>query len=810
MAGPSAKSEDPGYRPEHNDQPEIVTSATPPRQLTVAHVIHSLGAGGAEAVLVELARAAPAAGLRLVVVGLSDARSGEEVDNRVVPQLRELGATVYEMHTGRYDPTSAVTLARLLRDERVDIVHTHLKHADIVGGAAARLAHLPAVSTLHVIDIPTSRPHQLRVAAGVFARRHLSRRVIALSSAQRRWYSRYAGDAPVTVLPNGVVEPQVTRDRASIRAEIRVPEGALLALCVSLMRPEKGHAALLEAIRQLPDDLPLVVALAGDGPLLADIRSAIDSDSVLRERIRILGFRSDVSDLLSACDFVIQPSLEDALPTSLISALAAARPIVATNVGGIPDIVGPGCGLLVEPGQPAALSAAVAKMATMLRSDEAESTAMRQAGREQYERSFSAEVWVNRLRSVYEQVIGPVGAKSAVTTQTRSRRVVLVEFPPAGGLFQFSLQLGEALAQAGDEVELITGPAPELNSRVPGCRVRSLLPTWHPTAGANVPEWWRRARRGVRAGQHTAAWAILLGYLVRTRPDVVLWSAWRFPVDGWGVRLVRKVLPRTVLGIVAHEPRPLVEQPGQNGMYKTSGATSRALAPAYADLDVAFVLGESARQTLIETWPITAPVHVIPHGDESIFASTPIAGVDTTGPVALCFGTITAYKGIDTLCDAWPTVRARVPAAELAIVGALSADVDAPALRARVAELAGVSLHTEYVPVEEVSAYFARARCVVLPYKRSSQSGVAHLAHTFARPVVATRVGDIPTVVVEGISGLLVAPDDADALADALVRLLTQPDLAQRLGESGARALTAEASWDEVASRLREGLPLRT
>ena len=70
-----------------------------------------------------------------------------------------------------------------------------------------------------------------------------------------------------------------------------------------------------------------------------------------------------MGNLIAASDFVVQPSLEDALPTALISALAAARPIVATNVGGIPDIVRPGCGLLVEPGRPSALSDGIAQMA---------------------------------------------------------------------------------------------------------------------------------------------------------------------------------------------------------------------------------------------------------------------------------------------------------------------------------------------------------------------------------------------------------------------------------------------------------------
>ena len=375
-------------------------------RLTVAQVIHSLGSGGAEALLVELARVAPSAGIRLVVVGLSDAQSDTGVDNRVVPLLRQLGATVIEMHTARYDVTAAVKLAKLLRDEGVDIVHTHLKHADVVGGLAAKLARIPSVSTLHVIDIPTTRMHAARVRAGLFARRRLASSVIALSTGQRSWYVELGGDEDsIIVLPNGIDEPEVTGDSAAIRSELGVPADGLLAMCVSLMRPEKGHKDLVEAVRLLPDELPLVVAMAGDGPLLDEIRSTVESDPLLHNRIRILGFRRDVPDLMAAADFVVHPSLEDALPTALISALASSRPIVATNVGGIPDIVGPDCGILVEPGDPVALSAGIAGMASAALSGSADFADMCRAGRDKYESNFSAEVWVESLRAVYRRAI---------------------------------------------------------------------------------------------------------------------------------------------------------------------------------------------------------------------------------------------------------------------------------------------------------------------------------------------------------------------------------------------------------------------
>jgi glycosyltransferase involved in cell wall biosynthesis len=124
-----------------------------------------------------------------------------------------------------------------------------------------------------------------------------------------------------------------------------------------------------------------------------------------------------------------------------------------------------------------------------------------------------------------------------------------------------------------------------------------------------------------------------------------------------------------------------------------------------------------------------------------------------------------------------------------------------------VAGLSGVTLRIGYVPMGDVAPLVAAARLVVLPYRRGSQSGVAHLAHTFARPVVATRVGDIPAAVSDQVTGLLVEPGDRPGLVAAVVSLLQDPDRARRLGEAGYATLTDDASWDDVALAVDRGLP---
>lgn len=384
------------------------------------------------------------------------------------------------------------------------------------------------------------------------------------------------------------------------------------------------------------------------------------------------------------------------------------------------------------------------------------------------------------------------------------RSIALVEFSPSGGLFQFAAQLGEALAAHDHDVHLITGPRPELVAHHPRFTIHPVLPTWHPMDTAVRGAALRKLRRAVRGLRLGVAWMLLLARLRWMQPDVVLWSNWPFSLDALGVVLARRLLPRSMLGMIAHEPR-LVRQ-ADTTSDKNGPVLDRALPAAWRRMDVVFVLGEQARTRVLESWQPRGPVIVIPHGDESALRDDrPVLPVAQTGPVALFFGTWTAYKGIDVLLDSLPEVRRRVPDARVVLAGGV-AEVDLPALLRRAEQIGGVQARPGYVPREQIPELFGAARVVVAPYRRASQSGVAHLAYTFERPVVATTVGDIPQVVRDGETGLLVPPGDPSALAEALVSLLTDPQRAHRLGAAGGRWLAAEASWKRVAERVDAGL----
>jgi glycosyltransferase involved in cell wall biosynthesis len=204
-----------------------------------------------------------------------------------------------------------------------------------------------------------------------------------------------------------------------------------------------------------------------------------------------------------------------------------------------------------------------------------------------------------------------------------------------------------------------------------------------------------------------------------------------------------------------------------------------------------FVHSNVDREELRRTFRTEAPIEIVPHGTGPSRA-TPLPDA----PTLLFFGRIVEYKGLPVLLEALPAIWSRVPTARLVIAGA--GELPAHPLL----DDPRVELHHGHVPDETVPLHFERARCVVLPYIQASQSGVGSQAKIYGRPSVVTDTGGLPELVADG-SGLVVAPGDAAALADALVTVLSDGGVASRLAERAVAGGLA-ADWPEVALRTRE------
>lgn len=378
--------------------------------MRVCHVIHALSAGGAEQVLVDLAHAAPAAGLELAVLSLM--RFDEQSVN--LPALQRAGVSLTSLGlTTRWDPRAFAAAEQVVGRLRPAVLHTHLKHADLVGAVVARRCRVPLVSTLHVIEDRPTGVDRMKRSLARMARDRIASRTIAVSQAQRDWYVDRLGGNPArtVVVRNGVPAPAQpdALQRAAVRAELGVPGEACLAVTAAVMRPGKGLEDLIEALARLPPGTDLVLALAGDGPERARLQALAQARPEVAARMRFLGWRDDVPRLLACADLAVHPSHADALPTALVQAMAAGTPAVATRVGGTPEVVPVDAGLLVEPGQPAALAAALAQLA----GDPARRAGMGRGARSWYEQQFRVDAWAHRLSLLYAEVLAeqplPVG-----------------------------------------------------------------------------------------------------------------------------------------------------------------------------------------------------------------------------------------------------------------------------------------------------------------------------------------------------------------------------------------------------------------
>lgn len=367
--------------------------------MKIAHLVPTLHPGGPEIGLVDLAGAARDTGLELVVVALASTSETSQVS-----ALQRLGVPVAELGLAPWDPRAVPRIAGLLRERKVQLVHTHLPPADVVGAAAAVRNRIPAVSTLHRIEnLPADRLDRLKRTAKILARQRFMTRTIAISQVQREWYRGLSGSEKNLVLvPNGVADPGSldAAERHRRRAALGVGDGDVLAVSTSPMRRDQGHELLLDALESLPDGLPLVVALAGDGPLRPWLESRVDGSDDLVERVRFVHRHQEPTTLLGAADLVLHTGRSGAAPTALLRAMAAGVPAVATRVGGVPEIVTPGSGVLVplDPG-------AIADALVALTEDGARRERLGTAARARFLAEYEAVGWAGRLRDLYRTVL---------------------------------------------------------------------------------------------------------------------------------------------------------------------------------------------------------------------------------------------------------------------------------------------------------------------------------------------------------------------------------------------------------------------
>ena len=290
-------------------------------------------------------------------------------------------------------------LVSLLRDG-VDVVHTHMFGSNVWGTVLGRLSGVPVVVAHEHTWSFQGRPLRRFLDRELVAR--WADVFVAVSGEDRRKMIEVEGVDPakIRLIPNGIPSP-ANGAVADVRAELGIEPGAPVLGVVCELRAQKALEVLFEAAALLLAEFPtLKVLVAGDGPERARLEEGARRLGVANT-VLFLGIRRDVPAVLAAVDVAVLSSDYEGSPLSVMEYMAAAKPVVSTRVGGVPELVQEDVhGLLVDPRDPEALAEAVARL---LR-DPALAKRLGAVGRKRQQREFSLEAMVRRIEDLYEEL----------------------------------------------------------------------------------------------------------------------------------------------------------------------------------------------------------------------------------------------------------------------------------------------------------------------------------------------------------------------------------------------------------------------
>lgn len=380
-------------------------SASAVGRIRVLHLIHTMAYGGVETAVLNWIRSLDRTRFEVHLMCFANPGNTEAP---FVEAAARLGIPVDKItwHRGKPLLRAARTLARTLRDRRIDILHAHNWYADFVALLAARMAPVKTITTLYVwfnYDWKRNLIQRLdQIAVRFFDR-------ISAHCESTRIETIRRGIPPerVQTLICGFETHRVelsVDERARRRAAAGAAHDDIVLVNVARFYPEKAHVFLLESFSMLLKQLPQArLWIAGVGPLEAEVRATAERLGVAA-RVTFLGFVTALPELLALADLQVHPARIEGVPLAICEGMAAGLPIVASAVGGLPEVLADGRnGVLVEGLDPAAFVAAILHVA---RNPEWAAGLGRQA-RHFIENDYSLATAVARVERTYLDMLGP-------------------------------------------------------------------------------------------------------------------------------------------------------------------------------------------------------------------------------------------------------------------------------------------------------------------------------------------------------------------------------------------------------------------
>lgn len=306
-------------------------------------------------------------------------------------------------------PTSIWRLCRVLTNRDVHVIHTHGLKANLAGVIAAKLSRQGhVIYTVHG-GISFSEEQPIKAKLYAILERILTKynaRVITVSNLLRQELQKRAqrNDESTITIYTGIdehrLEPKI--DIETMRQSFHIPMNSNVIGTIARLAPQKGLCYLIKAMKQVIHSKPnTILVIAGDGPLRDELEDLASEEDVL-SHIRFLGFVQDIGSLLELIHVFVLPSWTEGLPITILEALLAGKAVVATKVGGIPEVIeNERNGLLVEPRNPDVLAAQILR----LLDDDELRTRLGDTGRRIVKDRFSIEHMVAEYCSIYEEVV---------------------------------------------------------------------------------------------------------------------------------------------------------------------------------------------------------------------------------------------------------------------------------------------------------------------------------------------------------------------------------------------------------------------
>jgi glycosyltransferase involved in cell wall biosynthesis len=358
--------------------------------LTILHTESSTGWGGQENRTLQESRGMKKLGARVIILCQPDS----SLSRRAVAEGIEVRTCTMKKS---YDIRAIQYILKLIKDENINVINTHSGKDSLLAGIAGRLStRKPVIVRTRHLALPiTSKitysvlPHKV-VTVSEYVRNYLIKKSIPMEK--------------VTAIPTGIDTSRFDPERVNgkLKQELGLKPEIPLVGTIAILRKKKGHHILLDAIPLILEKIPdAVFVFAGDGPQKKNIADKIE-DLGLTGRVFMLGLRKDIPDILKSIDIFVLPTLQEALGTSFIEAMAMEKPVIGADVGGVNEVIKEGInGYLVEPDNPHALADAI----IMALQDKEKLNIMGIEGRKIAEQNYTVEKMCEKMYALYSSLL---------------------------------------------------------------------------------------------------------------------------------------------------------------------------------------------------------------------------------------------------------------------------------------------------------------------------------------------------------------------------------------------------------------------